>query len=118
MITQPVRYATDQATIIRLCTISFLRGSGPGGQNRNKVETGVRLIHGPSGITVTATDGRSQEENRRRALKRLQWRLYKLNNPPKPRLMTRVSKAQKRQRLSDKRIQSARKQARNKPIDD
>lgn len=47
------------------------KGSGPGGQRRNKVETGVRLIHRPSGLTATATERRSRQQNHDAALLRL-----------------------------------------------
>ena len=50
---------------------TFARSSRPGGQNVNKVSTAVRLLHRPSGVSVTVQDSRSQAQNRRLARERL-----------------------------------------------
>ena len=63
--------ALDDDHLLAECDQKFMRRSGPGGQNRNKVETAVVLHHRPSGLIAEANERRSQVENRQEALRRL-----------------------------------------------
>jgi len=55
----------------RQCRFETLRVSGPGGQNRNRRDTAVRLTHEPTGLIAQASERRSQHQNREEALDRL-----------------------------------------------
>lgn len=67
--------ALDPDALSRQCEFKTTRRSGPGGQNRNKVETAVILTHRPTGVVAEASERRSQHENRQQALFRLRLKL-------------------------------------------
>jgi hypothetical protein len=69
LIHHPATLSSEQ--LLAQCHIRRERRRGPGGQHRNKVETAVVIEHLPTGIRGEASERRSQEENRRRAVSRL-----------------------------------------------
>ncbi|MHB8765764.1 MAG: peptide chain release factor-like protein [Deferrisomatales bacterium] len=82
--------------------VTFFRASGPGGQHRNRRETGVRIRHLPTGIVVTATERRSQADNRAAALERLAEALARLRRKRKRRVPTRATRASVERRIETK----------------
>ncbi len=51
--------------------ISFYKGKGPGGQNKNKVETACRIVHVPTGAKVEIDEQRTRGQNRKIAIKKI-----------------------------------------------
>jgi ribosome-associated protein len=121
---------------------TFIRASGPGGQNVNKVASAAQLRFDLRGspslpepvkarlarlagnrltedgvIVITARRFRSQERNREDARDRLVALIRRAAEPPKPRRKTRPSAAQREARLATKARRSALKRRRNAPID-
>ena len=67
--------ALDVETLLKDCTITRGRASGPGGQHRNKVETHITVVHNPSGIDAQAGERRLAKENQSVAIRRLRLKL-------------------------------------------
>jgi protein subunit release factor A len=105
-------YPTDRAALERDCDIEFFVATGPGGQHRNKVETGVRLTHRPTEVVVTATERRSQHTNREAAYERMAAKLEEMQYIPEPRLPTKPTTASRNRRLEEKRRTGGRKRSR------
>jgi ribosome-associated protein len=102
---------SDDALLAQ-CEVQAHRASGPGGQHRNKSETAIRLVHGPSGITAEGKDERSRTQNLGAALARLREKLERRAYRPPPRRPTRPTRASQRKRIEAKRRQSDKKRQR------
>ena len=61
--------------LLEQCRWEAYRGSGPGGQKRNKTSSAIRVTHMPTGIQAIAEESRSQAENRARAMRRIRHKL-------------------------------------------
>ena len=97
------------------CDIETFAAGTKGGQRANKVETGVRLTHRPSGIVVTARRSRSQFRNKALALQELKARLTEAARPVKVRRATKPTNASRRRRLEAKRRRAEKKANRRPP---
>ena len=115
---EPVPIPEGDEALLAECRVDTFRAGGPGGQHQNTTESGVRLVHLPTGIRVTAREERSQHRNRVKALERLREKLTELNKVQKPRRARKVTWAQKERRLEEKRRRSEAKRRRRPPDPD
>jgi protein subunit release factor B len=95
--------ALDDDRLLGECEVTRFIGPGPGGQHRNKTESAVRLHHPFTGVTVTATERRSQHQNLGAAVERLRAQLTTLTHVPKRRRATRPTRGAVQRRLEAKR---------------
>ena len=105
---------TDEALLAQ-CRVETFRAGGKGGQHQNTTDSGVRLVHEPTGVRSASRNDRSQHRNKAIALERLRRKLERLNVRRTPRVPTRVPPAEKRKRLEAKRRRSRTKGLRREP---
>jgi protein subunit release factor B len=105
---------TDFKRLKQQVIVETYKSSGPGGQRKNKTETAVRLRHLPTGITVVATEYRSQAQNRKLAFERLRERLLKLNRPRRRRIPTSIPLGAMERKKEEKRVHAIKKRMRQK----
>ena len=116
---EPVDIPESDDALLAECDVQTFRAGGPGGQHQNVTDSAVRLVHRPTGLTVTSRAQRSQHQNKMDALRRLRLKLRRLNEPPPPpRRPTRPSRAAKERRLAEKTRRSAAKRLRRPPSKD
>ena len=109
--------ASDEELLAE-CRVETFTAGGKGGQHQNRTESGVRLIHLPTGVVAIAREERSQYRNRVAALDRLRKKLEARNRRPEPRIPTRVSKREKERRLEEKKKRGRTKKLRRDPPPD
>jgi len=105
---------TDEE-LLRECEVETFRSGGPGGQHVNKVETGVRLRHLPSGVVVNCREERSQHRNKMNCLGKLRDEVARLNYRQPKRVPTRRTRAARERTLEEKSRRSRVKRLRSKP---
>jgi protein subunit release factor A len=105
----------DDDALLAQCRVETLRSGGPGGQHQNVTESGVRLVHLPTGIRVVSREERSQHRNRERALARLREKLEARRRKAKPRVKTKGPRAAKARRREAKRKRGETKRLRRTP---
>lgn len=98
--------ALPEEELRALCHLDRARTGGPGGQHRNRVASGVTLIHEPTGLRGQASERRRPADNERVALRRLRLALATEHRcaPPKGRGMDECATALWRQRRRDRKI--------------
>ena len=100
------------AVLLAQADVDTLRAGTSGGQRANKVETGVRLRHVPTGLVIVARRERSQHQNRELALAELRRRLLRLAHVAPPRRDTKPTAASRRRHAEAKRQHAQKKDQR------
>ena len=106
--------ASDEA-LLKQCRVATFRSGGKGGQHQNTTDSGVRMVHEPTGVRAASRGERSQHRNKAIALERLRKKLEKRNSRRRPRISTRIPGREKQKRLDEKRRRARIKDLRRQP---
>lgn len=109
--------SSDQA-LLDQCKVQTFRASGKGGQHVNVTNSAVRLVHIPTGITVSSQKQKSQYLNKQECLQKIREKVAKLNYKKPKRIPIKISKAQKEKIFAKKMKHSEKKRLRSKVIED
>lgn len=101
--------------LLRQCDVETYRGSGPGGQHRNRRDSAVRLTHRPTGLVATASERRSQHQNKLEALRRMQAKLAARLRRRKKRFATEPTTGARARRVEEKKRRGHAKTGRKRP---
>lgn len=97
--------------------IERVKGSGPGGQHRNKRETGIRITDPATGVTAVS-HMRSQAQNLRNALQDMERKIALKKKKKKKRIKTKPTRSSKDRRIKAKKNRSTIKKTRSKNFED
>ena len=112
---EPFPIPPSDAELLRQCRVETFRSGGKGGQHQNTTDSGVRLVHEPTGVRSTSRSERSQHRNKTIALERLRRKLERRNERAAPRIPTGPTEGERRKRLEDKRRRGRLKELRRRP---
>ena len=115
---EPFPVPQSDEELLSQCRVETFMSGGKGGQHQNRTESGVRLVHIPTGVVVTSREERSQYRNKSIALRRLREKLEERNRRPKPRRPTKIPRAEKEKRLEKKKQRGQKKELRKRPPPD
>ncbi|MBN1601867.1 MAG: peptide chain release factor-like protein [Chitinispirillaceae bacterium] len=98
----PFNAPDDDDDLLSQCHVYTFRAGGKGGQHVNKTDSAVRLVHKPTGLTVSCSRERSQYLNKKLCLANLRKKIVLQNFVPPERLPTKIPASKVKKRLKEK----------------
>ncbi len=105
----------QQKKLLIQCKVETFKSSGKGGQHSNKTDSAVRITHIKTGVRTFSQKNRSQFQNKKECLSKLEKILMKMNQSFKQRIETKTPWKSNQKRLQNKKYNSVKKQLRKNP---